>query len=118
MDRPIRVALVGLAPLVRDVVRTLIASEDDMSVAAVIEHSELARLRSRQPVDVYVIGVTAELPADVGQLLLREATSPRRVIAISPDGRRMHVSELRPSTAEFGSFSSDELLEVIREVPH
>ena len=118
MDRPIRVALIGLAPLVRDVVHKLIASEKDMSVAAVIEHSELPRLRGREPVDVYLVGVKVEAAADACGRLLGEPTPPRRVIGISADGRRMHVSELRPSTAVFGSLSSDELLEVIREAPH
>jgi len=117
MDRPIRVALVGLAPLVRDVVRRLIASEDDMSVAAVIDHTELTRLRGGEPVDVYVVGVRAESPGDVDKRPAGEAAPPLRVIGISADGRQMHVSELRLSRSDTGSFSSDELLEVIREVP-
>jgi hypothetical protein len=112
------VALVGLAPLVRDIVHSLIASERDMSVAAIIEHSELASLRAREPADVYVVGVGTETTTATCGPLLGEPAPPRRVIGISDDGRQMHVSELRPSTAVLGSLSSNELLEVIRETPH
>jgi len=118
MHRPIRVALVGLTPLVRDVVHSLIASERDMRVEAVIEHRELPHLRGRENVDVYLIGVAADTAAKECGELLGESMPPRRVIGISADGRQMHVSELRPSTEDVGSLSSDELLEVIREAPH
>lgn len=118
MDLPIRVALVGLAPLVRDVVHSLVATERDMRVTAVIDLSELPSLRSRESVDVYLVGVGADTAAAACGPLLGEPTPPRRVIGISADGREMHVSELRPSTAALGSLSSDQLLEIIRDSPH
>lgn len=113
MTLPIRVALVGLTPLVRDVIDNLIAGEMDMRVAGVIERGEAGRAPVRDAVDVYVIGVGADAAAEC-EALLGEAQPPRRVIGISSDGRQMHVSELRPATTALGSLSSDELLEVIR----
>jgi hypothetical protein len=114
MNPPIRVALVGLTPLVRDVVDNLIAGEMDMRVAAVVEGGEADRAPGRDVVDVYVIGVAPEDAASAGEALLGEAQPPRRVIGISSDGRQMHLSELRPATTALGSLSSNELLDVIR----
>jgi hypothetical protein len=114
MNLPIRVALVGLTPLVRDIVDNLIAGEMDMRVAGVIERGEADRAPGRDAVDVYVIGVGAEDAAASCEAVLGEAQPPRRVIGISSDGRQMHLSELRPATTALGALSSDELLEVIR----
>jgi hypothetical protein len=110
MHLPIRVALVGLAPLVRDVLHNLITGESDMHVAAVIESvDELPGA----PVDVYLLGVGAS-DGRTSERLLGRAPPPYRVIGVSADGRQMHLSELRPVTASLGSLSSHELLDVIR----
>jgi DNA-binding NarL/FixJ family response regulator len=114
MNLPIRVALVDLAPLVRDIVHDLVASASDMRVAAVIDGSASPDAVVREVVDVYLVGVGPDDVASTCERLLGEAQSPRRVIGVSPDGRQMHVSELRPATAAMGSLSSDELLDVIR----
>ncbi len=115
MDLPIRVAFVGLAPLVRDIVHDLVAGESDMRVAAVTERSGSDDVAVREElVDVCLIGVRAEDVGPTCERLLGEPSSPRRVIGISSDGRQMYVSELRPATAALGSLSSEELLELIR----
>lgn len=114
MHLPIRVALVGLTPLVRDLLHNLITGESDMRVAAVIERvDELPD----GPVDVYLLGEESS-DGHTGERLLGDASSPYRVIGVSADGRRMHLSELRPATESLGSLSSHELLEVIRTGSH
>ena len=113
-DAPIRVALISLAPLVRDVVHELIDRAGDMSVAAVVEPGETGYSSWHDAADVYLVGVGDDDPTLVCEPLLGEPTPPRRVIAISSGGRRMHVSELRPTTLALGSLSSDELLAEIR----
>ena len=105
MHRPIRVALVGLAPLIRDVVHTLITGESD-DVQSVGKPDD-------QPVDVYLLGVETSDPR-ASERLLADAPSPYRVIGVSADGREVQLSELRPSTAALGSPSPFELLELIR----
>ena len=117
-DAPIRVALVRLAPLVRDVVHNLIAGERGMRVTGVVERNESADALGRDSADVYLVGVSSDDAASACEPLLGEPTSPRRVIGISLDGRQLHVSELRPTTSALGSLSSDELLDVIRRTPH
>jgi len=114
VDPPIRVALIRLAPLVRDIVYELIDRAGDMSVAAVVEPGSTDYLSWRDTADVYLVGVGDDDPTSICEPLLGEPTPPRRVIAISSGGRRMHVSELRPTTSALGSLSSDELLTVIR----
>ena len=116
VDPPIRVALIYLAPLVRDVVHELIDRAGDMSVAAVVEPGDASYSSWRDTADVYLVGVGDDDPPSVCEPLLGEPTSPRRVIAVSSGGRRMHVSELRPTTVALGSLSSDELLAEIRLV--
>jgi DNA-binding NarL/FixJ family response regulator len=115
-DPPIRVALVRLAPLVRDVVHSLIDSTEDMRVTAVVERAESENVADDYVADVYVVGVENGDAASTCEPLLGEPAPPRRVIGISLDGRQMHVSELRPSTSAIGSLSSEELLDVIRRV--
>jgi DNA-binding NarL/FixJ family response regulator len=120
-DPPIRVALVRLAPLVRDVVHSLIDSTEDMRVTAVVERAESENVADDDVADddvadVYVVGVENGDAASTCEPLLGEPAPPRRVIGISLDGRQMHVSELRPSTSAIGSLSSEELLDVIRRV--
>jgi chemotaxis response regulator CheB len=110
MHLPIRVALVGLAPLVRDVLHNLITGESDMRVAAVIETVDELH---GAPVDVYLLGVETSAES-ASERLLGQAPPPYRVIGVSADGRQMQLSELRPATASLGSLSSHELLEVIR----
>ena len=110
MHLPIRVALVGLAPLVRDVVHNLITGESDMRVAAIIENADEP---ADVPVDVYLLGVEKSDGVACERLLGR-SPPPYRVIGVSADGRQMQLSELRPATASLGSLSSHELLEVIR----
>jgi len=114
VDPPIRVALIYLAPLVRDVVHELIDRAGDMSVAAVVERGEPDESTWHDTADVYLVGVGDDDPTSVCEPLLGEPTSPRRVISISSGGRRMAVSELRPTTVALGSLSSDELLAEIR----
>jgi len=113
---PIRVALVRLPPLVRDVVHTLIDGAADMRVTTIVEQTDSIDQTDDHSADVLVVGVAGESAASTCEPLLGAATSPRRVIGISVDGRHMHVSELRPSTTALGSLSSEELLTVIRRV--
>lgn len=113
MRLPIRVALVGLAPLVEDIVCTLISSETDMCVVAVIDERSSRRELEDVSVDVCVVGAE---PSDsrASEDLLGGPSSPYRVIAVSADGRQMQLLELRPATDALGSLSSLELLELIR----
>ena len=71
---------------------------------------------SRVSPDVLVIGFQEGSASGAASLeaLLGEALTPRRVIGISLDGRRLRLSELRPATAALGSLSPAELLELIR----
>jgi hypothetical protein len=115
-DPSIRVALVRLAPLVRDVVHTIIDGAGDMRVTTIVEHTMPDTVTEDETADVLLIGLDGDDAAIVCEPLLGDPTPPRRVIGISLDGRHMHVSELRPATRALGSLSSEELLAVIRRV--
>jgi len=115
LDQPIRVALVGLAPLIRDVVTNVIAGQADMRVANVVEsRGAIADSLRRESVDVLLLGVRSDAPMAECEALLGAAEPPQRVVGISADGRTMTVSELRPTTTELGSLSPVELLDLIR----
>lgn len=115
MDRPIRIALVGLAPLMRDVVTDMIASQADMRVACVFEHVDSdSDTLMRESIDVLLLGIQSSAQQSECETLLGATMLPHRVVGISSDGRRMMVSELRPTTTAFGSLTPDELLNLMR----
>lgn len=106
MDQPIRVAIIGLPPLIRELVRDLIAGNEDM---AIVERGDAA-----DGVDVCIVGTEEDAVSlcDVPRM-----SRPPRVIGISSDGRRTTLCELRPVVSALGDLSPDELLDVIRGVP-
>jgi hypothetical protein len=113
VDHRIRVALAGLAPLVRDIVRDVVSRQADMKITAVIDQLDDESVDAlTDPVDVCVLGIQEGRSVSCERLVERRAA--RRVIGISFDGRRTLLCELRPTTAHLGELSADELLDVIR----
>ncbi len=105
MDQPIRVALIGLPPLIRELVHDLIDASDDL---AIVERGDDA------DVDVCVVGIDER--DSVSLCDVPGTARPPRVIGISHDGRRTTLCELRPVVAALGELSPDELVDVIRGV--
>ncbi|MCI0435097.1 MAG: hypothetical protein L0271_15865 [Gemmatimonadetes bacterium] len=103
MDASIRVALVDLPPLIHELVRDLIDEAGDLEIV------------ERDGADVLVVGTDA---ADTATLCHGPGMrAPPRVIAISADGRRTTLCELRPVVSQLGELSPDQLAEVIRGRP-
>lgn len=113
MDQPIRVVLVGLSPLLADIVREIIANQPDITVRGVFDRPEDARVGARDvSADVFVLGGGAK-PPSASQYKHLLATERRRAIGISADGRQMSVCELGP-VSTLGALSAGELLQLIR----
>jgi hypothetical protein len=118
LEQPVHVALVGLAPLIRDIVRSTIETQADIRIAACIDWGDGATFVAMpEPVDVYLVGARPAGEPEVFEQLLGARLPPHRVIRISSDGRQMHICELRPASAALGSLSPDELLEIVRGRP-
>ncbi|MEO7360491.1 MAG: hypothetical protein ABI120_09175 [Gemmatimonadaceae bacterium] len=113
MERPIRVALLDLPPLIGDVVHKLISSQSDMRVATIKSH-EWRDAAIDEVADVYVVATEPDGSCANTEYLLMQHVPARRVIDISADGRHMQLTELRPASTDLGALSAQELLDVIR----
>jgi DNA-binding NarL/FixJ family response regulator len=109
----IRIVLVDMPPLLRDIVRDSVAGERDLDVVADVRgdaalESALDRLRP----DLVILGAGA--PQDVAASLV-EGARVRRALALDEEGQGV-LYELRPQRVRLGEISKDALLRTIRTV--
>lgn len=110
---PIRVLIVALPGILRDIIRGLLADEDDVEVVGDLRETEaVLAFMNRVPTDVVVMGcANSELP-ESGRRLFDEHPAVR-VLCLSADGRRTFLFELRPHRVAIGEVSPDELVATI-----
>jgi DNA-binding NarL/FixJ family response regulator len=110
----VRVVLLDMSPLLRDILRGLVAGEDGMGVVA--EYTDAASLAlavEEHAADVVVVGDQSPcLDEDCRELL---ETHPRvKLFVVGGDGRLTTLYELRPQRHHLGEVAPEELLAVIR----
>lgn len=114
---PIRVLLLGLPVMLRQIVSQTIAAEPDLEIVGELEDMRLAA--ARQP-HVVIVGLGADepvleacVPAVVRALL--DHLPRAKVLGLLPDGRSGYVYELRPQRAPIGELSPATLITSIRK---
>lgn len=114
MSEDLRVALVDMSPMLRDILRGLVASQRDMLVVAEYEHaSPLFTPVERDGADVVVFGEGSQRLEDECRALLD--VHPRvKLFVVGGDGTRTTLYELRPHREPLGEVAPDELLSTMR----
>lgn len=112
--KAIRVLLVDMPGMQRDLVERMISGQSDMTVVGALPSRELLpREIDRTAADVVVLGAStpAEIAADEALLFDR----PRvMLMELRSDGRTAHVARLRPERTALLEVSPGQLLEAIR----
>jgi len=109
---PIRIVLVGMPGVLRDLIREIVTNQPDMQIVGELSDGELEN-RFRSPPDLLILGLEdSHLPVQ-GERLLMDYPSAT-VIGVSADGRNGFIYELRPYRMPLGEMSPQVLLETIR----
>jgi hypothetical protein len=106
VDR-IRVAIVDVPRMLRDIVESVVTRESDLEVVDSGTHEA----------DVTIVGLARAEDAQRYASLLY-ARPRHRVLALVADGREAYLYELRPHLAPLGAIAPDGLLAAIRLVAH
>jgi DNA-binding NarL/FixJ family response regulator len=111
---PIRILLSQLQGMLRDVVLQLLDGQADMTVVDDVDDPiDTLLAAGRTHADVVVLGMEEdELPGVASHLL--DEYPHLKVLAVTPDGRRAFLYELRPELIALGEASPDVLLQAIR----
>lgn len=105
---PIRVLLVNLPPLLRDILGELLAAEPDVAVTAA--SGDGLRLPGGSAPDVVLCGLE---PDSVSARLAEDYPAPD-VIVVEGDGDRAWLCRLEPHRTSLGELGPDSLLKAIR----
>jgi hypothetical protein len=106
VDR-IRVAIVDVPRMLRDIVESVVSHESDLEVVEGGTHEA----------DVTIVGLARAEDAHRYAPLLY-ARPRHRVLALVADGRDAYLYELRPHLSPLGSIAPDGLLAAIRTLAH
>jgi DNA-binding NarL/FixJ family response regulator len=114
----VRVVLVGLPQLTRDLIARILDKEPEIHVVGEVGETEGAvpvrRLIEEAAADIVIVGYDAPaLVTECHQLLDEQA--PWRVLAVSSDGRDAHLYGVRPYAMAIDEFSLDSVLEIVRK---
>jgi DNA-binding NarL/FixJ family response regulator len=114
----VRVVLVGLPQLTRDLIARILDKEPEIHVVGEVGETEGAvpvrRLIEEAAADIVIVGYDAPaLVTECHQLLDEQA--PWRVLAVSSDGRDAHLYGVRPYAIAIDEFSLDSVLEIVRK---
>ena len=113
----IRIVAIGLPQILRDVITDIVKDQPDMEVVGDLpEDAEPVMVEELAGAFVAVrAGPNGELP-EIGLRLLERRAHGVRVLALSSEGRRGFLYELRPNEFDIGEISPERLLNVIRAV--
>jgi DNA-binding NarL/FixJ family response regulator len=109
-----RIVLIDMPPLLRDIVRDVLAGEPDIEVVA--EHDVAVDVRDavrQDGADLVIVGSDAASSA-------RDAVAGNRgvrALEVRSDGRESVLYELRPHRVPLGEISPETLLRTIRAIP-
>jgi DNA-binding NarL/FixJ family response regulator len=110
----IRVLLAELPRMLSEIIESVIADQQDMSIVGAIDSRDrVTSALVRTPADVVIVGLRdAETTASLNRVLLEQ---PRlKLLAISGDERSSYLYELRPHTVSLGDISPQGLVDAIR----
>jgi len=110
----VRVALIDMSPLLRGILRGLVAGERDMSVVA--EYSDAVPLSvpvEEHSAQVLVFGDGGRRLEDECRELLETHPSVK-LFLVGGDGRRTTLCELRPHREQLGELDPDQLVALMR----
>lgn len=111
---PIRIAVTSLPQLLRDIVVGALSSESDMELVAEGSGSgELQALVREASADVAIVACERSEIGGLGQLV---NGSPVTLLAITDEGRRGVLYELRPRETDLGELSPRVLVNAIRKL--
>jgi DNA-binding NarL/FixJ family response regulator len=106
----IRVVLLEMPQMMRDILRRTMADQPDIELI-----DEEPPADSENPATPHVVLVGTEAPAGADKTSMLLARWPRaRIIAVEVSGRQASLYELMPYKTELGQLSPSELLEGIR----
>lgn len=109
---PIRVVISSLPKLLRDIVASALSGAPDLElVGEAPEPGELRQLVREWGADVAVVACERAAIPRVGNLI---NGSPVALLAITDEGRRGTLYELRPQEIDLGELSPEVLLNAIR----
>lgn len=113
-DSSIRVLLVDMPQLMRDIIAGVVRAEPDLELVGEIEAAETLPTRARRMrPDLVIAGATPTLASVTRELL---ADYPRlRIIEVEAEGRRGSLYELSPRRRKLGELSPESLVAVARE---
>jgi DNA-binding NarL/FixJ family response regulator len=111
---PIRILLVAMPRLTRDIVEAALRDHPDVAVAGTLQSPDgLAAAVRRSAPDVVLIGADHAAVVEQCELLFEER--PRlRMLELEPVTGDAHVYELRPRGTHLGPVSARELVAAIR----
>jgi DNA-binding NarL/FixJ family response regulator len=111
----IRIVLVGMPRMLREIVREIVTTQLDMSVVAeTTDPAALLRLLRRKDAQLVVAGADDLQGADVERLL--DAHPRLKLLSIRDDGRQILLYELRPRKVALGELAPSTLAAAIRAV--
>jgi hypothetical protein len=116
MQHPVRVVLLGVRGVLRDLIVMFLEARDGVEVRAV-EHGVTEQPRRDPPIpDLVIVEMDLDdLPNDVWGLL---GGRPPKVLGIRHDGRQGYLYEMAPRRTPLGELSEATLERVIDEFRH
>jgi DNA-binding NarL/FixJ family response regulator len=111
----IRIVVIGLPQILRDVITDIVADQPDMEVVGDLREDETPAMVEDLAGSFVAmrVGPSGELP-DIGTSLLERRARGLRILGLSSEGRTGFLYELRPNLVAIGEVSPDRLLSVIR----
>jgi DNA-binding NarL/FixJ family response regulator len=110
-----RIVLIDMSPLMREIVREVIAHEPDLEIVAEHEVADVETAVERTHADFVIVGPDAASGERVCALV--GASLGVRALEVHPDGKESVLYELRPHRVSLGEISADTVLRTIRAVP-
>lgn len=113
---PIRVVLVDLPQLTRDLIARILDDEPGIHLVCDVDEAAVPvrRLIEETSADIVIIGTDAPaLLAECHELV--DAHAPWRVLAVSSDGRDAHLYGVHPYAMSIDEFSLDSVIEIVRK---
>jgi DNA-binding NarL/FixJ family response regulator len=104
-----------MSPLLREIVRRIIAREPDLEIVGDHEAADLAETVERDEPDFVIVGADGAAEQRIRTLV--DSGSGLRALQVHSDGKESVLYELRPHRVSLGEISSDTLLRAIRAAP-
>jgi hypothetical protein len=111
----IRIIVIGLPQILRDVITDIVADQPDMEVVGDLsEDAQPAMVEDLAGSFIAIpVGPSGELP-EIGTSLLERRARGLRILGLSSEGRSGFLYELRPNQVAIGEVSPERLLGAIR----